>query len=304
MTAAGILKLGKMRTVNALGIAGSQAAGSMEYLTDGVFTKRFHAGWASQSGLTAALLAAEGFTGPKTIIEGKFGFLKGYSDKSCPEQLFSGWKNPYKLMKTSIKPHACCRYSQGPIDCLLKIMADNQLSAADVKTATVGVLRAGFPLVAEPVEKKRRPATIVDAQFSMPFGGSVAILFGNAALDRYTLRNLRSRKVMDLMTHINCVQDPALDIEYPSKWPATAEIETHDGRRYSCKIEYPKGDPENPLSYEEIKDKFLSMVQPVLPDQQANKIIQLVEDFENIGDVCQVMTELSKNIAGPLHENQ
>ena len=94
-----------------------------------------------------------------------------------------------------------------------------------------------------------------------------------------------------------CVQDPALDTEYPSKWPATAEIETHDGRRYSCKIEYPKGDPENPLSYEEIKDKFFSMVQPVLPDRQANNIIQLVEDLENIRDVSQVMTELSKNIA-------
>jgi 2-methylcitrate dehydratase PrpD len=293
MTAAGILKLGMVQTANALGIAGSQAAGSMEYLTDGVFTKRFHAGWASQSGLTAALLAAEGFTGPKTIIEGKFGFLKGYSDSPCPERLFSGWKNPYKLMKTSIKPHACCRYSQGPIDCLLKIMIDNQLSPADIKTATVGVLRAGFPLVAEPVEKKRRPATIVDAQFSMPFGASVAILFGNAALDRYTLKNLQSQKVMDLMTRINCVEDPALDTQYPSKWPATAKIETHDGRQYSYKIEYPKGDPENPLSYEEIKDKFLSMVNPVLPIQQAKKIILLVEDFENIEDVRQVMRELA-----------
>ena len=293
MTAAGILKLGNVQTANALGIAGSQAAGSMEYLKDGVFTKRFHAGWASQSGLTAALLAAEGFTGPNTIIEGKFGFLKGYSDNPCPERLFSGWKHPYKLMKTSIKPHACCRYSQGPIDCLLKIMIDNQLSATDVKKATLGVLRAGFPLVAEPVEKKRRPATIVDAQFSMPFGASVAILFGNAALDRYTLNNLQARKVRDLMTRINCVQDPALDTQYPSKWPATAEIETHDGRQYRCKIEYPKGDPQNPLSSEEIKDKFLSMVHPVLPIQQAKKIIKLVEDFENLSDVRQVMGELS-----------
>jgi 2-methylcitrate dehydratase PrpD len=77
MTAACILGLDEKQTVNALGIAGSQAAGSMEYLTDGVYTKRFHAGWASKSGLTAALLAREGFTGPRTIIEGKFGFLKG-----------------------------------------------------------------------------------------------------------------------------------------------------------------------------------------------------------------------------------
>jgi len=98
---------------------------------------------------------------------------------------------------------------------------------------------------------------------------------------------------MDLMRRINCVGDPALDTQYPSKWPATAEIETHDGRQYSCKIEYPKGDPENPLSSEEIKDKFLSMVQPVLPVQLAKKIIQLVEDLENLGDVRQVMRELS-----------
>ena len=292
MTAACILKLGKERTADALGIAGSQAAGSMEYLTDGVYTKRFHAGWASQSGLTAALLAAEGFSGPKTIIEGKFGFLKGYSGNPRPERLFSDWKNPYKIMKTSIKPHACCRYNQGPIDCLLQIMIDHQLAAEEVKTAMVGVLSAGFPLVAEPVEKKRRPATIVDAQFSMPFGAAVAILFGNAALDQYTLKNLESKRIKDLMDQIICVRDPSLDATYPSKWPASAEIQTHAGRKYNYKIEYPKGDPENPLSNEELIDKFLTMVKPVLPIQQAQKIIRLVENFEDLADVRHFMKVL------------
>jgi 2-methylcitrate dehydratase PrpD len=293
LTAACILRLDEEHTGNALGIAGSQAAGSMEYLTDGVYTKRFHAGWASQSGLTAALLAAEGFTGPTTIIEGKFGFLNGYSDTPHPERLFSDWQNPYKIMKTSIKPHACCRYNQGPIDCLLNIIKDNQLAADDIQTATVGILSAGFPLVAEPVEKKRRPATIVDAQFSMPFGAAVAILFGNAALDRYTLKNLQSKKVKDLMARINCVRDPALDALYPAKWPASAEIVTHDGRKYTGKIEYPKGDPENPLSGEELKDKFISMVQPVLPLQQAEQVIQLVDDFDNLDDVRHLMKALT-----------
>ena len=292
LTAACILKLGQKRTADALGIAGSQAAGSMEYLTDGVYTKRFHAGWAAQSGLTAALLAGEGFSGPQTIIEGKFGFLKGYSKNPRPERLFADWKNPYKIMKTSIKPHACCRYNQGPIDCLLKITQDNQLAADDIKTATVGVLSAGFPLVAEPLEKKRRPATIVDAQFSMPFGAAVAILFGNAALDRYTMDNLRSKKLRDLMNRVDCVRDPALDALYPSKWPATAKIVTHDGRTYSYHLEYPKGDPENPLSYEELKDKFLTMVQPVLPVKQAEQIIQLVEDFENLEAISIILNPL------------
>jgi 2-methylcitrate dehydratase PrpD len=295
LTAACILKLGEERTGNALGIAGSQAAGSMEYLTDGVYTKRFHAGWAAQSGLTAALLAAEGFTGPKTIIEGRFGFLNGYSDAPHPERLFSGWKTPYKIMKTSIKPHACCRYNQGPIDCLLQIIRDHQLAAEDIKTATVGVLSAGFPLVAEPVEKKRHPATIVDAQFSMPFGAAAAIAFGDAGLDRYTRQNLKSKKLSDLMTRIHCVRDPALDALYPSKWPASAQIETRDGRKFSDGIEYSKGDPENPLSGEELKDKFIGLVQPVIPVQQAEQIIELVEDLENVDDVCLVM----KALVGP-----
>jgi 2-methylcitrate dehydratase PrpD len=293
LTAACILKLGETRTVDALGIAGSQAAGSMEYLTDGVYTKRFHAGWAAQSGLTAALLAGEGFTGPKTIIEGKFGFLQGYSDTPRPERLFSDWKNPYKIMKTSIKPHACCRYNQGPIDCLLKITQDNQLAADDIKTATVGVLSAGFALVAEPLEQKRHPATIVDAQFSMPFGAAVAILFGNAALNRYTLENLQSKKVKDLMMRINCVKDPVLDAQYPSKWPAAAEIETHEGRKFTDQIEYPKGDPENPLSGEELKQKFLNMVAPVLALKQAEQLMELVEDFENLIDVRPMIKALA-----------
>jgi 2-methylcitrate dehydratase PrpD len=197
-------------------------------------------------------------------------------------------------MKTSIKPHACCRYNQGPIDCLLKITQDNQLAADDVKTATVGVLRAGFPLVAEPLEKKRRPATIVDAQFSLPFGAAAAILFGDAALDRYSLENLRSKKLKDVMARINCVRDPALDALYPSKWPASAEIETHDGRKYSYKLEYPKGDPENPLSYEELKNKFLNMVQPVLSAKQAEQIMQLAEDLENLVDVRPMLKALAR----------
>jgi len=116
ITAAKILDLNAVEMKNALGISGSQAAGLMEFLSDGAFTKRFHAGWAAHSGLLAALLAREGFTGPGSVIEGKFGFLKSYSDRPAPARILSDWGTPYQVLKTSIKPHACCRYKQGPID--------------------------------------------------------------------------------------------------------------------------------------------------------------------------------------------
>ena len=289
MTAACILGLDENQTLNALGIAGSQAAGSMEYLTDGVYTKRFHAGWAAKSGLTAALLAKEGFTGPRTIIEGKFGFLNGYSEEPHPEHLFSDWANPYKIMKTGIKPYACCRYKQGPIDCILQIMQSHQLTQADVKRIRVGVLSAGFSLVADPIEKKRQPQTIVDAQFSMPFGAAVAVLFGNAGLDQYTTENLRATDVDRIMACVDCYKDLVLDEQYPSKWPAAAEIETHDGKRFNAHIEYPKGDPENPLSWNELQAKFLSMVGTAMSADQAHGIIQRIEKLETRDDLMHVV---------------
>jgi 2-methylcitrate dehydratase PrpD len=159
---------------------------------------------------------------------------------------------------------------------------------------TAGVLSAGFPLVAEPIEKKRRPHTIVDAQFSMPFGAAVAILFGNAALDQYTLQNLGSEPVKALMDRVRCIKEPSLDAMFPERWPATAQIETHDGRRFDARVEYPKGDPENPLIWGEIKKKFLDLVGPILPPTQANEIIQMVENLDNLADTRSLMNVLIK----------
>ena len=142
-----------------------------------------------------ALLARDGFTGPATVIEGKFGFLKVYSPASAPAKILTGWCDPCEVMRTRIKPHACCRYKQGPIDCILKLVQENGLDAEAIEKVTVSIQKAGFALVAEPRELKARPKTIVDAQFSMPFGGAVAILKGNAFLDAYCLENIESPEV-------------------------------------------------------------------------------------------------------------
>ena len=137
--------------------------GLLEFLSDGSYTKSFHAGWGDHSGLIAALLARDGFTGPATVIEGKFGFLKAYSPASAPAKILTGWCDPCELMRTSIKLHACCRYKQGPIDCILKLVQENGLDAEAIEKVTVSILKAGFALVAEPRELKARPKTIVDA---------------------------------------------------------------------------------------------------------------------------------------------
>src|SRR5262249_38066104 len=163
----------------ALGIAGSQAAGSMEFLADGAWTKRLHPGWAACAGVHAASLAGAGFRAPATILEGRFGFLHAYSDAADAGRLLPG--DGWELCRTSIKPHACCRYRQGRIDAALTLRAEEGVTADSVERVEVGMLAAGSAIVCEPAEAKRRPASVVDAQFSLPFGIAVALVRGAAS---------------------------------------------------------------------------------------------------------------------------
>ena len=293
LAAAKIMKLDAEGIARALGIAGSQAAGSMEFLTDGSLTKRFHAGWAAHAGVIAALLAREGFTGPTSIIEGRLGFLHAYSPVSDSEKVLAGWGAPYEILKTSIKPHACCRYKQGSIDCILEIVRANGLSEDDIEKVIVSILKAGSAIVAEPRESKLNPQSIVDAQFSMPFGAAVAIIYGQAFLDQYCMENLGSERVRKLMQCVDCIENPEIEKDFPNKWPAEVEIATRDGRTFRLGLQHPKGDPENPLSWDEIIAKFDSLAQSVFTGEQCRSIVARVRAIDEETDINRLMKTLT-----------
>jgi 2-methylcitrate dehydratase PrpD len=279
-----MLGLQDERIVSAMGIAGSQAAGSMEYLAQGAWTKRFHPGWAAHSGMIAAKLAQKGFQGPTSIIEGRDGFLYAYSNGADPSKVLEGIGSGFEILRTSVKPHACCRYMQPPIDAILKIVRENDLQPDRVEKVRLGILRAGVPLIADPIENKYRPQSVVDAQFSMPFGAAVALLYRKAGLEEFQLPNIRSEKVKQMMRCVECIEDPDLEKTFPRQWGGTAEIFTKDGKRYFTKIEYPKGDPENPLSWEEMIEKFHDLGSRVLTRGRRSKIVDQVRRLEEIRD--------------------
>ena len=293
MAASRILGLNPEQTLSALGIAGSQAAGVMEYLTDGTWTKPLHPGWAAHNGIIAALLAQRGFKGPSSIVEGSSGFLHAYSDGYDPSKFLAGLGEYFEIMRVSVKPHACCRYEQGSIDGILKLMQENKLRAHEVEKVTLGILKAGFPIIAEPRELKYNPRTVINAQFSMPFGAAMAVIYGRVSLDEYTVDNLESPEVREMMGRVYCMTDPELEKDYPKHWPASIEITTKDGKRFFTRVDYPKGDPENPLSWEELILKFDRLSSQVFFEDRRKEIISRVRSLgtgENIYGLASLLS--------------
>lgn len=296
VAASKILGLDEGQMLNMMGIVGSQAAGSMEFLADGAWTKRMHPGWAAHSGIIAALLAKKGFKGPSTILEGRNGFLHAYSASSDPSEVLEGLAESYQILRTSIKPHACCRYKQAPIDGILRIMEQNRLKPDEVEKVTLGILKTGFPIIVRPEELKYNPRSVVDAQFSMPFGAAVAILHGKASLDEYTPDKMNSPQVKAMMDKITCVENPELEKVFPKQWPATVEILTREGKSYSAKVDYPKGDPENPLTWEELIEKFNDISSPIYPASRRDEIIRRTRQLDEETDLRKFTSLLLRDI--------
>ncbi|UMZ74179.1 MmgE/PrpD family protein [Natranaerofaba carboxydovora] len=292
VTVGKLMGLSSDELISAFGISTSQAASSLEFLNDGTWTKRFHPGWSAHSGYIGAKLASCGFKGPMRGIEGKYGFLNSYSDDSKPELSVENLGSEFLTLNTSIKPHACCRYNQSPIDATLDLVKNNDITADQVEEVNVKLVGPGMQLVGEPWEKKQNPENVVDAQFSLPYAVSIAILKKRAFLDEYNEEVINSIEVKDLMKKVSCSRDSNLETEFPKKWPCEVEIKTVDGRVFNSKIEHPKGDPENPLCDDELILKFKSLADKMTQDQQ-EKFIEEVYSLENIQDINELSAYLS-----------
>lgn len=293
-TAAGLLcGLDAAGLTRALGIAGTMASGSLEYLAEGAWTKRLNAGWAAHAGIVAAALAQAGFSGPASVFEGRLGLLHGYSDAPVTDQLLDGLGEDLQVMRVSIKPYACCRYNHGLIDCMLALQGEHGFQTEDVEAIRLGVLGGGALLVAEPIERKRAPRNVVDAQFSAPFAAAVALVRGAAGLAEYAQASVDDPAIRDLMARADCFRDPSLDAVYPQRWPAMAEIRLRDGRTVATRVEHAKGEPENPVPRAELVAKFASLVCDLLSPAEAHALAQRILHLDDTCDLGAVLALLT-----------
>ncbi len=294
MTASKILGNTGDGFVNALGIAGSMASGLHEYQADGSWTKRLHAGLASQNGILSAFLASKEFVGPSTIIEGREGFLRGFSNNPAPEEVLKNLGSSFALTDVAHKSHACCRYMHAPIDGLLGIVGENNLSPEDIKEVQLGILDIAFPIIVEPILIKRNPGNAVSAQFSMFYGAAISIIKRRASLSEFSEANVHSPEVANLMAKIQCVRAQALDAKFPRAWPASVRVKTFDGRVYERFIENPRGSRSNPLSWEELVQKFRYLTDEIYHPRQQDNIVDAVQGLDSSRELTHLCDLLSK----------
>lgn len=264
----------------AFGVAGSQAAGSLQFLVNGGWNKRWQVGAAAMNGLIAATLAAEGFIGAVEAIEGKHGFLNGYTDHARPERATEGLGTVWETMKIGVKPYPSCRYTHAAIDGLLALRCENGWTADDFLEISIGLHRNGITLTGAPLEEKRRPKSVVDGQFSMPFTAAIALHRGQFGWDDYDL--LGNGAVEAIAARVNVRQDSRLEgLRHP--FGAWLSVRTREGvvERH---VPDPSGEPETFPDGAAVEAKFMTLARPVLGNAASSLYAGLAR-LETVTDV-------------------
>ncbi len=288
-TAARSLGLTPVQTQNALGIAGSQAAGLMA-AQEGADVKRFHSGRAAQSGVYAALLAQRGFTGIGNIVEAPYGgFLSSLAGAPDVSGLVADLGSRWEVLAVGFKMHAAVTSIHTALDGLRSLMDENRLTAAAIDRIDVGVSSLTYKHCAWPYNSK----SVTSAQMNLYYGLAVMALDGHAFVDQYRAARLRDPKVLALVNRITAHIDPAIDARGAEhRHACIVTVTAHDGRSVAKEIQWRHGSPESPVSAADIERKFRALVNRRLPSETADRIIELVDDLEQLDDTNRLVVLL------------
>jgi 2-methylcitrate dehydratase PrpD len=241
-------------TANALGIAGSMASGIIEYLADGSWTKRMHAGWAAHSGLRAVAMGRAGFKGPATVFEGKHGFFRAFAPSVSPDftLLTDGLGEQWNVTGLAFKPFACGTMAQPFVDCAIRL-ARRGVRPEEIARLECSVGEGTVHRLWEPLNLKRNPPTAYAAKFSTPYCIAVAFLRGDAGLAEFTDTWTRDSSVLALARRVDYTIDP--DDEYPLNYTGHIRATLTTGAVLEERQPYLRGGTRQPLERRELIKK-------------------------------------------------
>lgn len=291
-----IIGLDEEGTLNAMGIAYSMTSGNQQTLLDGALMIRIQQGIAAANGVLSAILAEKGITGARNVLEGKFGYYRVYQrGEYDPDVLTKELGKKFEGANVAIKSFPSCYETHPAITGTIALVQEHDLKARDIREISVCLNQGSYNLVCDPIQKKSRPQTVPEAQFSLPYTVAVAVVKRDVFIDDFSQQSLKNPEILKLATRVQAAVDQEIEaIAGREIGPAAVEIRTTDGKTYS-KFVTPtmvKGHPGNPMKIGEVAEKFRKCnsyaIKP-LPGENVEEIIALTSHLEDCEDVTRIV---------------
>ena len=292
-----LLGLDEDKLWNAMGIAYSLTSGNSQCLTEGAMTTRLGQGACAHAGVLSTFLAHKGFTGVRNVLQGKFGYFNCYQrGEYYPEALTGALGKRFEGSDVTFKQYSCCLHTHAAIEGTLNLIERNNLKEEDIHEIHVGVNQQAYNLVVEPLDVKYDPREVAAAQFSIPFTQGTVVLKRKAFIDDFTEKEIRNSKVLEIAKRVRASIDPEIEKSSSGRvTPAKVRIITQDGKEFNEKVEFIKGHPNNPISFDELVNKFRmcnSFAKTPLSNGRVEEFIETVLKLENVKELNQLIRVL------------
>ena len=294
LAAGKILNLSPKEMIYALGIAYSMVSGNVLSSREGTMMTHIQIGLSSQAGILSATMAQNGINGPQGVFQGDFGYFAVYQrGEYDPSVITENLGKKFEINGVSIKYFPCCLCSHAAILAILQLRQEERIDPEEVHEIRVAVTQGNFNVVCHPLDKKRNASSFKEALFSLPYGVASALVRGRLSLEDFTPEAIQDEKVRRLANKVTPYADKAITEQYGrTLGPEEVEVILKNGERRSRRVDFVKGHPQNPMSMEEVEEKFKkclrSSARP-LKDEQASALIKAVKELDTLTDVSQIV---------------
>jgi 2-methylcitrate dehydratase PrpD len=289
-----LLRLDARKMVHALGIAYGQIAGTLQAAVEGSVMVRIQQGFAAQIGVLSAILAENGIDGPREVFQGKFGYFPVFQqNRYDPSVLSRDLGKQFEVSQISVKSFPCCLLAHSSIAAMLRLREEERVDPQTVAKIQARVNQGAFNVVCQPLEQKRNPSSTREALFSLPYTVASALTRGHVSLEDFTDEALQEKEVRALANRVTAMVDKEIEEKYGRIiGPAVVEVILRDGRTLSRRVDFVKGNPQNPMSMGEVEEKFqrcLSFSIHRFEKKTIEGLLQQVRELDSLKDVSRIL---------------
>lgn len=288
-----MLGLDADQIANAIGIAGSHSV-TLGSVTAGTLTmmKNTVDPMATEAGVFAALLAGSGYKGPMPVFEGRQGLFDAVGDSWKPEVLTEGLGATFRITDCSIKPFPSEALTHAPISAALDLVKGHDIAADSIELIEIATLKRAAEILAD--EKKYIIDSRETADHSLPYCIAAAVVRRNLTPREFSPQSLKDEAILACVPKVRAVLEPSFESRFPAEQPCRVQITLKNGEKFSTERAYPKGDPRDKLSTEELKEKFQVLADGKLTEAECEAFHRAVYDLENMGSIRDLMAMVSR----------